>query len=52
MGCIQTTFGTSHHELKDYADKTVVDVGFQSANIVAQVVDGLAIVLQLTDDDN
>ena len=34
-------FCTSHQELKDFSDKTVVDASFQSENIVSQVVEGI-----------
>ena len=45
-------FGTAHQELKDVSDKIVVDAGFQSAHLVAQVVEGLSKVFQTTDYDN
>ena len=38
--------------MKDVADKTVVDAGFQSENIVSQVVESLDNVLQTTDENN
>ena len=44
-------FRTAHQELKDFSDKTVVDSGFQSAHIVSQVVEGLANLLNPTEDD-
>ena len=43
-------FGTAHQELKYVAEKTVVGAGFQSVHI-SQVLEVLANVLQLTDDD-
>ena len=38
--------------MKDVADKTVADAGFQSENIVAHVVEGISNVLHSTDNDN
>ena len=38
--------------MKDVADETVVDAGFQSGNIVEKVVEGIANVLQKIDEDD
>ena len=38
--------------MKDVADKKVVEEGFQSENIVAQMVEVLTNILQPTDKDN
>ena len=43
---------TTHQELTDVSDKTVAYEGFQSANIVPQVVKGIVNALQPTDNDN
>ena len=43
---------TTHQELTDVSDKTVAYEGFQSANIVPQVVEGIVNALQPTDNDN
>ena len=45
-------FSTAHQELNDVAAKTVVYAGFQSENIAAQVVEGLANFFQTTGEDN
>ena len=49
---VKPHFCTAHKELKYVADGNMVDTYFHSANIVAQVVDGIANVLQPKDDDN
>ena len=38
--------------MKDVADETVVDAGFQSENIVEKLVEGIANVLNPTYNDN
>ena len=45
-------FCTAHQELNNVAEKTVVDAGFQSENILAPVLEGLSNVLQSTGNDN
>ena len=45
-------FCTSHQELKDFSDQNVLDVGFQSENVVAQVVAVISNFLKPTDNDN
>ena len=45
-------FLTADLEFKDVDDKTVLGAGFQSANIVAQVVEGVSNVLHPTYNDN
>ena len=52
LGINSPHFCTAHQELMDFSDKTVVDVGFQSENFVAQVVEGPANVLHPRENDN
>ena len=48
----KSKFFIAHQELKDADGKTVVDAGFISTHLVAQVVEGITNILQPTGDGN